>query len=555
MSSRAQITAQPSFARRLIAACHALSRDPTVVQMERRLPALALEVSGASGAALGVLDDPREDFARLLTAAGGEDDGANDGVEHEVELLRAVHEQQSRKPAGLREDVVSGRATTEDGEALTFHAEAVDVGGGLHGWLCVTTSADEGFTDDEREALGLLLRWAGMAMTNVSLLETAQAREVELLRAVQGLGASGRVAEAVSREPRLELVLERIVEEAVSLVDARFMLALLADEDGLTVVAQTGDISHDLRGLKLPRRGTLLGEVLDEGRSRRVENLVRRGLWNATDGLGDRDMSGLLAPMLFRGRPLGMLAAIERRGVDRRYDADDERLLQSFAASAAAAVASARSVEEQRLRRTLEAAEQERRRWARELHDETLQGLGLLRIGLTAAMAKPKADLRAAMSKASDGLADEIERLRALINELRPAMLDELGLEPALYALVERTRYLATFPIEVTIDLDDRPRLRRDLEVIAYRVAQEALSNIFKYAQPQHVTVSVMRRGERLEITVTDDGIGFDPDTDHTGVGFVGMRERVALASGTLTISSRPGYGTRIEAVVPIPPD
>jgi signal transduction histidine kinase len=203
------------------------------------------------------------------------------------------------------------------------------------------------------------------------------------------------------------------------------------------------------------------------------------------------------------------------------------------------------------MRRTVEATEQERRRWARELHDETLQGLGLLRIGITSALARPGADRDAAMRAASDGLADEIERLRALINELRPAGLDELGLEPALQALVERTRRAATVPIDVAITLGGGPRLAPDREVLAYLIVQESLTNVLKHAQARSVRVAVGRGERGLEVLVTDDGTGFDPARRTSGVGLVGMRERVELVGGRLEITSQPGRGTQVAAVVP----
>ncbi len=390
-----------------------------------------------------------------------------------------------------------------------------------------------------------------LALDNAALRARAREREAELARAARGLRAARSVSEAVSREPRVELVLERIVEEAGDLVDARTVLALLVDGDALVIAAQAGTIARDVRGLRVPRAGTLLGAAFERGAPLRSSALTRREIWGDPEAAGHGGGAGLVVPMAFRGEALGVLAAIDRRTPGAAFTAADERAMLAFAASAASAVAGARSVAEDRMRRTVEATEQERRRWARELHDETLQGLGLLRIGLAAALERPGADREAAMRVAVDGLAGEITRLRALIDELRPAALDELGLEHALHALAERTRRATPVAVDVEVALGDAPRLPPDREVLAYRIVQEALTNVLKHAGARRARVAVGRGDRGVEVLVIDDGAGFDPDARTDGVGLLGMRERVALAGGELRIASRPGGGTRVAALVP----
>ena len=144
-------------------------------------------------------------------------------------------------------------------------------------------------------------------------------------------------------------------------------------------------------------------------------------------------------PLAFRGRSVGVLAAFDHLGDEAGFDDEDERLLGAFAASAATAVATGKSVEEQRLRESIEASEQERRRWARELHDETLQSLAGLRVGLSAALRGSEQELRAAVESAVENVVEEIANLRTLIVELRPAALDEYGAAAAIESLAERT--------------------------------------------------------------------------------------------------------------------
>jgi signal transduction histidine kinase len=213
----------------------------------------------------------------------------------------------------------------------------------------------------------------------------------------------------------------------------------------------------------------------------------------------------------------------------------------------------AESAERERLRRSLNAAEEERRRWARELHDETLQALGGLRVMLSSARRRDDVkSLRAALDGAVAQLGEEITNLRALITELRPAALDELGLRPALETLIERTQAAHGLAIDATLELDRNGlRLHPDIEIAVYRVIQESLNNAARHAHGDHVQVIVLRRFEEILVTIRDDGRGFDPERPSTGFGLTGMRERIALVGGRLEISSGPS-GTTIAAIVPL---
>ena len=250
------------------------------------------------------------------------------------------------------------------------------------------------------------------------------------------------------------------------LIDARGMLILLRERGGLVVAAAPATCR---RGPGRPAGGGPDG--------------VRDALGLAGDGL--------LVPLVFRGQSLGMLVALGARGDD-----DDEPLLQAFAASAATAVATARTVEEQRLRDAMRAAEAERRRWARELHDDTLQGLGACGCCSTRRPAPVTPSGCAALVDAVARIEEEIDGLRGLIRELRPAALDELGLAAAIEGLASRTADRHGIVVSAT-SISAPVRYPAEVETALYRIVQEAVTNAVRHAGASRVEIDVARGRRR----------------------------------------------------------
>jgi PAS domain S-box-containing protein len=208
---------------------------------------------------------------------------------------------------------------------------------------------------------------------------------------------------------------------------------------------------------------------------------------------------------------------------------------------------------ERAARERLQAAEAERARWARELHDETLQGLaGLHMLLASGARAGSPESLHHRMAQAQEHIADEMEKLRGLISELRPAALDELGLEASVRDLAERTRLVYGLPVETRLDLPSADGPASDIDTAAYRIVQECLSNAARHANASLAVVEVVRRDGRLRIRVSDDGRGFDARRNGEGFGLRGMRERVELLDGRLTIALREEGGTEVVATLPL---
>ena len=241
----------------------------------------------------------------------------------------------------------------------------------------------------------------------------------------------------------------------------------------------------------------------------------------------------------------------------------DEQAMDHLVTTAAAVLSAERSAVSGVIRESLHEREAERRRWARELHDETLQQLGALQVLLTSAVSRartPDADrdgLIEATRQATDLVAAQIAGLRHLITDLRPAALDDLGLTPALQALARRTEQLSGISVGLQVSLRYadgliNTRLLPDIELAIYRVIQEALTNIRRHSSATRVTVTVVEDDETVVAEISDNGKGFDAERA-AGFGLSGMRERAELATGTLevTAATAGGHGTTVRLVVP----
>jgi PAS domain S-box-containing protein len=383
-----------------------------------------------------------------------------------------------------------------------------------------------------------------MALAAVRDITERRRDRDELRRAVRRLQAATDVAIAVGGETELDRVMDAIVERGRALVEARALIILLREGEDL-VVAATAAVAGGLD----PKVSEL------RMRADEASEQVLLGRFTEAD-LGTKESGrALLAPLIFRGEPLGVVVALDRIGERGRFDVEDQRLLEAFAASAATGVATARSMAEERLQNTIDAAEQERSRWARELHDETLQALAVLRMRLSSALREEGSEnLRDTSQAAVEQIDDEILKLRRLITELRPASLDTIGLEAALQALAEQHQYAANMAVDCDFELprDEDARPTPVLETAVYRLVQEALNNVSKHSLARRADLTVRTAPGAIEIEVRDDGVGFEPSLVREGFGLVGMRERAALLGGTLEVESTRGSGTRVRAEIPL---
>ncbi|HTU98816.1 MAG TPA: GAF domain-containing sensor histidine kinase, partial [Solirubrobacteraceae bacterium] len=414
------------------------------------------------------------------------------------------------------------------------------------------------FTEEDEEAAVLLADFAGVAIDHARAFTSSEAQRVQLQRTVDALDATMQIARAVGGETDLDAILTLVAKRARALVSARLLLIELLHGDELEMAAGAGEMPPGLLGRCVPVADTVASAALRSGQTQRLTDRLMRARFeqHGVGQLGVTANSGLIVPLVFRNHHYGVLVALDSIEND-EFSAEQQSLLEAFATSAATAVATAQSAADERLRQRVAAAEAERGRWARELHDETLQALGNLRLVLSGSRRSGDPEVvSAAVDQALEQLELDITTLRALITELRPAALDQLGLEPALMALVDRVRR-GGLEVDAEVSLayergEEPERQTADLETGVYRLVQEALTNAAKHGEATRATVSMVEDGAHVRVTVSDNGSGFDPNAATAGFGLAGMRERVELLHGELSIVSAPGEGTTVSATLPV---
>ena len=531
--------------------------DPDAV-LDRLLD-LAQELTGARYAAIGVLDERRELLHQFITK--GIDEQTHRAI-GDLPHGRGVLGVLIRDPKPLRLADVGAHPESygfplSHPPMRTFLGVPITVRGEVWGNLYLTEKAIGEFTQDDEDTAVVLADWSAVAINNARLYRDVRQRRDELQRANRGLETTTEITRALGGVTDLDRVLELVAKRSRALIEARVVELALLEGDELVFATGAGEGVHELHGQRLPVDGSVAGIAFRSGRSQRLTELPEDSFARRT--LGAR--TALVTPMIFHNRAIGILSAFDRVGGDGAFSEEDERLLQAFAASAATAGATAQTATNDALRRSMQASEQERRRWARELHDETLQELAGLKVLLSGARRSDEPGrLDTAVDQAVDLIATGIANLRALISDLRPAALDELGAGPAIEALVERVRAQTGLDIALELDLayeQGRASSRHaaELETTIYRIVQEALTNVSKHAAAAHVTLRIADpevEPGRMEVEISDDGAGFDPEHRAEGFGLVGMHERLALLNGELTISSAPGNGTRLVARIPV---
>lgn len=396
--------------------------------------------------------------------------------------------------------------------------------------------------------------------------EASSARYDALLDAALDLAA----------EHDLDQILERMVRCAADVAGARYSALGVYDHAGRIERFVHHGVDEDTvaRIGRLPEGRGLLGEVIVADGPIRLPDLTADPRSGGFPPHHPAMHSFLGVPVRLGNRRFGNLYLTEKLGGG-EFDADDERLVVTLAAFAAAAIDAALLVSAERelaaaeeraradrdmLSRVIGAQEAERARVARDLHDQIGQSLTSVLLGLRLvidSLAEDQPDLADARAHADEVrtlVAGALGEVRQLAFELRPTVLDDVGLVAAVRRLAADLAGRHRVQVQVALGgLHDDSRFAAELETVVYRVVQEALTNVARHAGASHATISIAVDDGRLRAEVVDDGVGFEPPAGRAAsLGLAGMNERASLVGGRVEITSMPAAGTTVRLEVPL---
>jgi signal transduction histidine kinase len=535
--------------RSLLDAGIALTSELSLDALLQNLTETARDLTGARYAALGVIDPNRTELERFVTTGLDADTvaGIGDLPRGRGILGVLISDAQPLRLHDIADDPRSVGFPPNHPEMRTFLGVPILLRGVAYGNLYLTEKEDGGdFTTEDQELVTLLASQAAVAIENARLFESAKRWSDQLESLIE---VGNALATELDPPRMLDLVARRLRE----ILHARFVLILLESEGELRVEVAAGDVEESVPGAAIALAGTKAGRVLERGQSERVDSVIDDPESDLELTRALEMLTGLYVPMRLRNRTIGLIVAGDKLVPDRRFSSEDLRLAETFAARAAVAVDQARLIQRDALRRVVRAQEDERRRLARELHDETGQALTSILLGLksledlddVAALGQGVAALR-------ERVVATLQDVRRLAVELRPAALDDFGLEAALERLTAGFAEQTGLKVELESRLQD-DRLPEEVETVLYRIVQEALTNIVKHAQASRVSIVITQKPGAVGAVIEDDGRGFDPEQSvDGGIGLIGMRERVALLDGSMTIEAAPGKGTTLVIEVPV---
>jgi signal transduction histidine kinase len=527
----------------------AINAELSLEGVLERIVEAAARVTDAQYAALGVIDPAGTGLERFVThGMTAEEETQIGDLPHGRGILGVlIRDAHNLRLHNLSEHPRSVGFPPGHPPMHTFLGVPILLRGVAYGNLYLTEKGGGGdFTDEDEELVSLLAAQAAVAVENARLYESATSWSQQL-ESLNEIG--GALVGELELGPLLDLVATRLRQ----LIGARLVAIALPAGSGIRIAAADEEGKADLAAFDLLERDSKTGRVLERGRSERIDSLLEDPEVNqeVTRRLGAS--TGLYVPLLSRQRPIGVLVAHDKVGRDPRFTSADLRLAEQFANRAAIAVDLSRRVARDALRRVVSGQELERRRLARELHDETGQALTSILLGLRAVEEAGSADeTSSAAARLRELVVGTLQDVRRLAVQLRPKALDDFGLVAAVEHLVQTFSESTAIRVDLEAQLGDQ-RLPAEVETTLYRIIQEALTNIVKHAGASRVSILLVRGSASATVVIEDDGQGFDPaELREEGMGIIGMRERVELHEGRLTVESTPGSGATLAAEVPL---
>jgi PAS domain S-box-containing protein len=401
------------------------------------------------------------------------------------------------------------------------------------------------------------------------MLAREQVARAEAEQALEKLRAVYAITDTIEMPGPLGELLGEVLKRLRRTLQIDDASVLLLDDEGKALYLRASEGPEPRRGpipdLRIPIGSGVSGKIVVEGRPMIIDDYsaVDRSAIPSPPNFLDRTRSVMGVPFRIADRIAGVVVVSTR--THRKFNEEELRLLLLAADRVGPAIERGRLIERIRTglerrralsRRLLTAQEEERRRVAVELHDELGQILTAVKINLESLERSPDAHTLARLPAMIASVDDALQRIKDIALDLRPSVLDDLGLEAAMRWFADRSTRNAGLAAHLSIDA--LPALEANLQTACFRVMQEALTNVERHARARQVWIDLHVLDGALELSVRDDGIGFDVAAAKSraisggSVGILGMQERVALMGGEYEIVRIPSGGTEVRARFPL---
>lgn len=438
-------------------------------------------------------------------------------------------------------------------------------------------------------SLGLILAWFAVTLAGYYLVgeirrqsesyriaygdlqshhEEVERLSQRLKRALTDLSAIYKLSRQMVAKTNPRELLDMAVRMCGEVLGAESVSIMLLDKDRgeLTIEAAQGLSEELVKNARVKVGERIAGWVVKEGKPLLLDQDLS-GMEFRKFHKRASVKSSLCAPLVVGGEPIGALNVTNKKSGE-EFTRDELELLTSFAEHVAVVLQrnvllseleENRRIQERLTEKIINAQEEERKRIALAIHDSVVQLIAstLLRLDACEARLSGNDRARAELYKAKEVLNDSLSEVRRLISDLRPVLLDDLGLIPALRKTAEEWGKEMGVVTEITV-VGPRPDLPKSVETALFRIVQEALTNVKNHARATRVDLKITSADGRLEIKVRDNGMGFDPQKvtaeslSSKNIGFESMQERAKMCGGGLEINSAPGKGTEVKVVVPL---
>lgn len=540
----------------LIDAGLALAAELDLDVLLQRIADLSRNVIGAKYGAVGVLG-PEGELVKFLHSGLDDETVRKIGPLPEGKgLLGAIIEEgRPLRTAEISEHQRSYGFPPHHPEMHSFLGVPIVARGQIFGRLYLTEKrgAASFSKDDERLALALAAQ-AGVAVENARLYQQVRERSEELAHRLAELSSVEVIGKVLLSESTHEEMLRAVADEArVVTRAARSMLVLRDQESGdLVVRMAVGDqIAADLLGRRIPSGTSKSQAVMLRARAELVHDLASDDEVSAeTWDLLGRPRTGAFAPLVVKGRGVGALAVFERTG-RRPFSNDDLTILEMLAGMAAIAL------ENEKLNEALRdvAVLEERERISMELHDGVIQSIyavGLSLQGSVALMGRDPDKAQSRIDQAISELDNVVRDVRGYIFELKPKIVDEVGLAEAIKGLVKELEVNTLAHARVAVNEEACIALDPDQQNHVVQIVREVLSNIARHAQASEISLTFGIEDDQVLLAIEDNGVGFDIESVKKGHGLDNMRYRASVLGGSIEIERRDRSGTVHKLHIPL---